>query len=248
MDWLAEVASGGNDLANTALSWGLNTMSSKWASDESYEKNRRLQKHNFEFQREMFQKQLDADNTALQRRMADADAAGLNANLLFGAGSQGAGTPSAGGGSSASVNVESPKADMMTAIQVSMAKKRQEAELDALEKQTNADVELKNAQAIKAMKEAGYTQHQIDYYINNGVFPGATETRTNSYSGPLGFGGSTSSTRPIRNKNTAYNDGLSNWEKEQLSKMPKEKWQNLSKAQRMMFPRELRTLYNQHYK
>ena len=175
------------EMANTALAWGLDTMSSKWASDESYEKNRRLQKHNFEFQREMFQKQLDADNTALQRRMADADAAGLNANLLFGAGSQGAGTPSAGGGSSASVNVESPKADMMTAIQVSMAKKRQEAELDALEKQTNADVELKNAQAIKAMKEAGLTEQEINFFITHGVPAGTTNTTSTNSSGPFGL-------------------------------------------------------------
>lgn len=174
MSWLTDIVSGGGDLFNTAISWGLNTMGSKWESDEEYEKNRRLQKHNFEFQREMFQKQLDADNTAIQRRMADADAAGLNANLLFGAGSQGAGTPSAGGGSSASVSVDSPKADLMTAVGIAMQKERQDAELDALEKQTNADVELKNAQAIKAMKEAGYTQKQIDFYIAHGVFPGAT--------------------------------------------------------------------------
>ena len=108
-------------------------------------------------------------------------------------------------------------------------------------------VSINNSKNILTIKY-DYTQKQIDFYIANGVFPGATETRTNSYSGPLGFGGSISTTRPIRNKNTAYNDGLSNWEKEQLAKMPKEKWKNLSKAQRLMFPIELRTLYNQHYK
>lgn len=215
-----------------------NSLSASASSDRQYKYTRRLQKHEQAFQERM-------SNTAIQRQMADADAAGLNAHLLYNNGASGASTPSGGHGG---VNGPEPQTiDAATAVQFAMQKERQDAEIDALEKQTNADVELKNAQAIKAMKEAGYKQHEIDYYINNGVFPGATETRSSSYKGPLGIGGGITTTRPIRNKNTAYNDGLSNWEKEHLSRMPKEKWQKLSKAQRMMFPRELRELYNQYY-
>lgn len=150
MEWITNALNGGNDFLNSALSWGMDLLGGKIGSDESYEKTRRLQKHNFEFQREMFQKQLDADNTALQRRMADADAAGLNANLLFGAGSQGAGTPSAGGGSAGSVSMESPKAELMTAMQISMQKDINEAE-----------IAKKQAETVKTLIEAGYTEEKI---------------------------------------------------------------------------------------
>lgn len=181
MDWLT----GGNDLVNTAFGWGLDMFGGKIASDESYDKTRRLQKHNFEFQREMFQKQLDADNTALQRRMADADEAGLNANLLFGAGSSGASTPSAGSGGAGSVSMEAPSGT--TALQFAMAKERQDAEIDALKKQTEADVDLKNAQAALAMKQAGYTEQEIKFFLEHGVPAGTTNTTSTNSSGPFGL-------------------------------------------------------------
>lgn len=137
------------DMLNTALSWGLDTMSSKWAGDQNYEYQRRLQKHDMNFQREMWDKQLQADNTAIQRRMADADAAGLNANLMFSAGSQGASTPSVSGGSSGgSVNIQ--PASATTAFQIAMQKDRNEVE-----------VAKTQAEAIKTLLEAGYTEEKI---------------------------------------------------------------------------------------
>ncbi len=160
--------------AAAAASTAYQGISAKASSDQSYEYTRRLQKHDFNFQREMWDKMLQADNTAIQRRMADANEAGLNANLLFNNGGTGASTPSVSGGSGGSVSMQPAQTDLMTAMQVSMQKERQDAEIDALGKQTEADVELKNAQAALTMKQAGYTQKEIDFYLKHGVFPGAT--------------------------------------------------------------------------
>lgn len=132
------------DLANTALSWGLDTMSSKWAGDQNYEYARRLQKHDFNFQSKMWDKQLQADNTAIQRRMKDADEAGLNANLLFNNGGSGASTPSVSGGSTgANIGMQTPNTG--TALMYALTKAKNDAEirnLDANTGKTKVETEI----------------------------------------------------------------------------------------------------------
>lgn len=134
----------GEDLLNTALSWGLDTMSSKWGGDQNYDYQRRLQKHDFDFQREMWNKQLQADNTAIQRRMKDADEAGLNANLMFNAGSSGASTPSVSGGSTgANVGMQTP--NTAASLMYALTKAKNDAEirnLDANTGKTKVETEI----------------------------------------------------------------------------------------------------------
>lgn len=131
-------------LATAAGTTALNGIMNKAAGDQNYEYQRRLQKHDFEFQREMWNKQLEADNTAIQRRMADADKAGLNANLLFNNGGSGASTPSVSGGSSGgSVNMQ--PIDIGTALEFALAKDKTDAEirnLDANTGKTKVETEI----------------------------------------------------------------------------------------------------------
>lgn len=55
-----------------------------------------------EFTEHMYDRELEAANTALQRQKADAIAAGINPDYLFANGASGASSPTAQGGSSAS--------------------------------------------------------------------------------------------------------------------------------------------------
>ena len=115
--------------------------------------------------------------------------AGINPAVAF---SGGASLSSQGGGSSASASA--PSGTKTNIAETMMSLKERKTGVKQIENNinnqtalTNADVELKNAQAIKTMKEAGYTQHQIDYYLENGVFPGAT-VKTGVNAGLKGVG------------------------------------------------------------
>lgn len=132
-------------LAIAGATTAANYLSNSAAAHNQYNYQRSLQEHDFAFQREMWDKQLEADNTAIQRRMADADAAGLNANLLFNNGGSGASTPSVSGGSSGSANMQPAQFDLMTAYQLSLQKERQDAEirnLDAMTGKTKVETEI----------------------------------------------------------------------------------------------------------
>lgn len=113
-------------------------------------------------------------------------------------------------------------------------------------KQTNANVKLANAEITKKLKEAGLTQKQIDFFIKYGVPPGTTITKSGSVNAGWGaMGTSNSTTTPVGLKNTNGNSAI-NVEKA-FRNMDAKKWINMSDAQKSMFPKELRELYNRTY-
>ena len=88
---------------------------------------------------------------------------------------------------------------------------------------TNADIknetEMTQANIAKALADAGYKQKEIDYYIEHGVFPGATNTVSES-GGGLGFNYSNSITTPIGLK-TPKNNSAKDLNNNKLPKAPK---------------------------
>lgn len=154
------------DIGNTAIQIGYN----EYARREQNEFNAEQAEANRAYQERM-------SNTQYQRAVADMQKAGVNPALALGGGGGGASTP-AGGQASGSSTQAFDRAGLKNALEnIKLMKdnrKQIRANIVNQTALTNADVELKNAQAIKTMKEAGYTEKQIEYYITHGVFPGAT--------------------------------------------------------------------------
>lgn len=123
--------------AGTALGGAIDSVFNKAAADQEYEYNRRMQEDDQDFQREMFDKQVDLSNTAYQRGMEDMKKAGLNANLAFAqGGGSAASTPSgAGSASGGGVRVNSAAGSANTAL---MAKQIENMDADSNVKNTQA--------------------------------------------------------------------------------------------------------------
>lgn len=205
---------------------GINDIFNKASADRSYEINRRLQKHDQAFQREM-------RATAYQTTVEDMQKAGINPAVAL---SNGA-SQSQGGSSSASASAPSGGGENVAETIMSLKERKTgidqiKANINNQTALTNADVELKTAQAVKTMKEAGYTQHQIDYYLANGYFPGQTITKSTNVSGPFGFAGGSSETVPATNKNNKElpKSAQDNWkgtnkkEQERIQRLRKMGW------------------------
>lgn len=161
----------GNIIPNTKtendIAEGEGTASS--AIKEQYEYNLKLQQQNQEWQTQM-------SNTSHQREVADLEAAGLNP--ILSAGGNGASTGTPGGGS---VGMPDKVAEKTAEMQNKIAKMSLWNELanSAVERakgqaQIENETNKTNAEVNKLMKEAGYTQNQIEYYNKHGVFPGAS--------------------------------------------------------------------------
>lgn len=103
-----------------------------------------------QFELEMYQRQLEASNTAIQRQKADALAAGVNPDFLFYNSSSGAGTPAAGTGSAASGGSGSG-AGMIGALSGMVASAASYANNKNITKQQSAQM---NSQAKNLMKIA----------------------------------------------------------------------------------------------
>lgn len=128
--------------------------------------------HERNYQREMFGIQTQLQNSAHQREVEDLKKAGLNP--ILGANGQGAGTPSAGGGSSASSNKPDYKdIDVSSAIDA-MAKKASVSLMKAQEHASNSAADASAAQARKTNKEADILGPKSTIYqkITEGISSG----------------------------------------------------------------------------
>lgn len=205
----------------------IDSVFNKAAADQNYEYERRLQKHDQEFQKEM-------RATAYQTTVEDMQKAGINPAVAL---SNGASQSQGGSSSHGSVSMQGASGSNVAETMMSL--KERKTGIDQIKSNinnqtalTNADVELKTAQAIKTMKEAGYTQHQIDYYLANGYFPGQTITKSTNVSGPFGFAGGSSETIPATNRNNKElpKSAQDNWkgtnkkEQERIQRLRKMGW------------------------
>lgn len=130
----------GGAVAGSLLKGGISSFFGKQAADQEYEYNRRLQEHNFDFQREM-------RDTQYQATVEDMKKAGINPAVAL---SGGAAQSQAAGGSSASVGVQAPDTGSMEGL---MGAIQQTALTKAQKENIEADTELKDKQSGKTEAE-----------------------------------------------------------------------------------------------
>lgn len=176
------------------------------SSARQYKYTRRLQKHQMEFNKMM-------SDTAVQRRVADLEAAGMNPILAI----NGGGAADSAGAQGGSIGMQDQQdTDFMSKAVSAQEYKRAKAETENLKSTTEqnesataknyADIanneEITKAQVNLLLKEAGYKQSEIEYYNKWGVFPGATTTTGGSGSIIYGLAsGSGTKTEPVGLKN-----------------------------------------------
>ena len=185
-------------VAGTALDFGLNLLGHKKTGDMNYEYASKLQQKDMDFQKEMRE-------TAYQTMVDDMIKAGLNPAQAIGGGGTVMGGSSNASASTAG-NFNTNFATNALGLTQGIANIKQTyANIDNQTAATAADIELKKAQATKELKEAGFTEKQIEYYMKHGVFPGATETTTYNATA-FGIGGGKTKTTPIGLKTTGGRD------------------------------------------
>lgn len=228
----------GNDygLIGGILGWATDTLGisdiwSKASADRSYEMNRRLQKHDQAFQKEM-------RATAYQTMVDDMEKAGINPAVAL---SNGGGTVMGGSSSASATAPQMAKLDSATAMTNLWTAKKQIQNQTAL---TNADVELKKAQAIKELKDAGYKDLEIKYFLSTGTAPGATNTISTNF-GALTAHGGVSKTTPItmgkNQREHQYKMDLA-WQYIDKNKITEEKYKKMKKKEKEELPTEVKNI------
>lgn len=127
----------------------IDSVFNKAAADQNYEYERRLQKHDQEFQKEM-------RATAYQTTVEDMQKAGINPAVAL---SNGASQSQGGSSSHGSVSMQG--ASGSNVAETAMNLKSAQAQIDNQTALTSADVANKNAQTMKTLTEAGYTEEKI---------------------------------------------------------------------------------------
>lgn len=158
------------------------------AQKANYQQSLALQKQNQQWQTEMA-------NSAHQREVQDLEKAGLNPVLSAGGG--GADTGSPGGGTVGGTSGGDPISMIGNVIAAINNIKNTNANTAKTEADIQNQTDLTKAQVNKLLKEAGYTEKQIEYYNKHGVFPGATITKKRGATALGIIGANTSETIPI---------------------------------------------------
>lgn len=133
-------------------------------------------------------------NTEHQRAVADMQQAGINPILAAGAGADVSGGASASvspGEATTGANGGNPLSMILNTIATAK-------NIDKINADITNQTDKTKAEVNKLLKEAGYTQKQIEYYNKHGVFPGATTSTKVGVNGGFGlFGGNTEITEPV---------------------------------------------------
>ncbi len=135
--------------AGSFIGNGIDSIFNKAAADQTYEYERRLQKHDQAFQKEM-------RATAYQTTVEDMKKAGINPAVAL---SGGASQSQGGSSSHGSVSMEGASGKNLAETMMSM--KSTQAQIDNQTALTSADVANKNAQTIKTLTDAGYNEEKI---------------------------------------------------------------------------------------